>query len=498
MRTHFVCAAMLVAMAAASMVWSTTTRAEEPQKMKVVETETPEMPSPLPEGWLTFHLAHPGPGKAFPGDPNAAIHNNGRYHVHYIYNHNGYAFGHWSSDDMVYWKWHPTVLKKKNTGHGMFSGTAFRTLDDRIAIIYHGQGSGRNQMAFALDDNLDSWTQPQPIIPRKPDGTEAKMRNWDPDCWVIGDTYYSLSGGGDPEMMTSKDLKTWTHVGPVFHKDYPNDITSSRKQDVSCANMFKIGDRWMLLCIDHALGARYFLGDFKDGHYLPTYHSLLNWVERDVFAPETLLTPDGRRIMFAWCLFNNSGKQKCKDHNFGALEKRQPSGVQMLPRELSLSKEGTLEIRPVRELEKLRTNPKSMNNVTVKDGSNIVLKDIAGDTIELEVTFTAPEAAEFGLQVLCDKDGKNGVKIASGKDAEKLTVGYNDRAPFKLKKGEDLTLRIFVDKCVIDVFANDRQAVMVWDDNKPEEVSISLFSKGGDVTIKDLKAWTIKSIYDKK
>ena len=59
-------------------------------------------------------------------------------------------------------------------------------------------------------------------------------------------------------------------------------------------------------------------------------------------------------------------------------------------------------------------------------------------------------------------------------------------------------MRIFVDKCVIDVFANDRQAVMVWDDNKPEEVSISLFSKGGDVTIKDLKAWTIKSIYDKK
>ena len=139
-----------------------------------------------------------------------------------------------------------------------------------------------------------------------------------------------------------------------------------------------------------------------------------------------------------------------------------------------------------------------MANVTVKGGSNIVLKDIAGDTIELEVTFAAPQAAEFGLNVLCDEEGKNGVKIASGMDATTLTVGYNDRAPLKLKKGEDLTLRIFIDKCMIDVFANDRQAVMVWDDNKPEEVGISLFSKGGEVTVKDIRAWTIKSIYDKK
>ena len=41
--------------------------------------------------------------------------------------------------------------------------------------------------------------------------------------------------------------------------------------------MFKIGNKWMLLCISHALGCRYFLGDFKDEQYLPESHALMNW-----------------------------------------------------------------------------------------------------------------------------------------------------------------------------------------------------------------------------
>ena len=60
---------------------------------------------------------------------------------------------------MVYWKWHPTVLKKKNTGHGMFSGTGFYTKEGKPAIIYHGQGSGRNWIQYALDETFDRWSE---------------------------------------------------------------------------------------------------------------------------------------------------------------------------------------------------------------------------------------------------------------------------------------------------------------------------------------------------
>jgi hypothetical protein len=51
------------------------------EKMAIKESETPRMPDPLPKGWVTYHLAHPGPGSAIPGDPNVAIYHNGRYHL---------------------------------------------------------------------------------------------------------------------------------------------------------------------------------------------------------------------------------------------------------------------------------------------------------------------------------------------------------------------------------------------------------------------------------
>ena len=122
------------------------------------------MPAKVPESWLTYHLAHPGPGGTYPADPDCALFWKGKYHLHYIFqNRFGHAFAHVSSDDMVRWTWHPTVLSKDWTGHDMFSGTAFLTKEGRPAIIYHGQGSRFNQIAFAVDDDLDTWTKPERI-----------------------------------------------------------------------------------------------------------------------------------------------------------------------------------------------------------------------------------------------------------------------------------------------------------------------------------------------
>jgi beta-fructofuranosidase len=69
-------------------------------------------------------------------------------------------------------------------------------------------------------------------------------------------------------------------------------------------------------------------------------------------------------------------------------------------------------------------------------------------------------------------------------------------APFTLKKGEDLTLRVFIDKNLVEVFANDRQAVM----NAPKLVSLDntgarLFSAGSDMQVKSVTSWKMKSVY---
>ena len=77
-----------------------------------------------------------------------------------------------------------------------------------------------------------------------------------------------------------------------------------------------------------------------------------------------------------------------------------------------------------------------------------------------------------------------------------MTLGYIN-PPFELKEGEDLTLRVFIDKNMIDVFANDRQASVAWHDCDPKDLHVSLFSKGGDLKCKTISSWKMKSIYTK-
>jgi len=437
--------------------------------------ETPAMPEEVPDNWLTYHLGHPGPGVGFPGDPNCAFFYKGLYHLHYIYrNRHGFAFAHVSSKDMVTWRWHPTVLVGPNTGHGMFSGTGFFTKEGQPAIIYHGQGSGRNQLAFALDDNLDKWTRPVAIWPKTESGEEPKMRHWDPDCWLNGDTFYAISGGSPPHLMRSSDLKEWVALGPLLHEDMP-DLGVSKTEDVSCANMFKIGNKWMLLCISHRLGCRYYLGDFKDERYLPEFHAMMNWSGWDYFAPESLLTPDGRRVIWAWC--NMKGAQ---------------TAIQSLPREISLPEDGVLRIKPLRELEKLRHDEKDEGEITVKSDSSHVLEGIAGDTVELSVTIEPTGAEEYGVSVFCDKDGA-GFPVTIMPQGKALAMG-KIKAPCDLDKDEELNLRIFLDKGMVEVFVNDRQAAVYMHLHDKENVGISLFSKGGDIAAR-VKGWKMKSIY---
>jgi sucrose-6-phosphate hydrolase SacC (GH32 family) len=454
--------------------------------------EIPEWPENPPEDWLTFHLAHPGPGMAEPGDPNPAYFYKGLYHLHYIYRQwYGFAYAHISSEDMVYWKWHPTVLSPPLTGHGMYSGTGFFTKEGQPAMIYHGVATG-NMISLALNENLDSWTEPELIIARNKEGKPVEnIRYWDPDCWFIGNTYYALSGGKEPELMKSDDLKNWAHLGKLLHEDYPDNLGVGRDEDISCANMFKIGKKWMLLCISHDLGCRYFLGDFKDGKFLPDFHAQMNWVNTNFkfvftrnehpglvyFAPESMLSEDGRRVMWAWLMTKST-----------------LTGIQSLPRELELPEDGILRIRPLKELEILRSDELSKENITITKAKGLILPEITGDALELKVTIKAPVPKEFGINLLSDEKGNESVTITSGSGRKTLGVGSIE-PPFELKADEDLTLRIFVDKNIVEVFANDRQAAVIAHDHIRENPNISLFTKDMDLVVDEIKAWKMKSIY---
>ncbi len=429
-------------------------------------------------------------GRALPFDPNGAIFWKGRYHMFYIFQDSrGHNWGHASSIDLVHWRHHPTGLVS-----GMFSGNCFINKDGVPTMCYHQTKQGGfksgNAMAVALDDNLDTWKklESNPITPKTVKGDEhhGKYSSWDPFGWLEGDTYYAIFGGKRAGIAKSKSLEgPWKYVGDLMaHTVGDVDI----KEDISCADLFKIGDKYMLLCISHRLGARYYLGQWKNEQFYPDFHAQMSWVDREYFAPESLLDDKGRRIMWAW-MFDESDDEKAR------------AGTMGLPRVLSLGNDGMLRMSPPKELERLRYNPKKVKDLTVKADSEVLLKDIQGNSIEIMMEMLPKDAKQFGVKVCASPDGReetliyydaNDMKIKVDTKKSSLIEGRKkiEGGPLKLKQGEPLKLRIYVDKSIVEVFANDRQAVArhIYPSQK-DSVNVVVFSKGGSTKIRKIQAW---------
>jgi sucrose-6-phosphate hydrolase SacC (GH32 family) len=462
---------------------------------------------------LNYHLMHPG-GDSSPGDPNAAFCLDGVYHLHYILSHpwkdgHSFSFVHVTSPDMLRWTWQQTLLQPAFTGHGMFSGTGFITKEGRPAVIYHGAGSGRNQIAIARDNSLSSWEKPYPVEVHAPDGSDAQLaRHWDPDCFLIDDTYYAISGGTQQPLFKSTDLRNWELVGDFLSHDLPGTMIG---EDISCPSFFRLGDKWMLLCISHPLGCRYYIGDWdtEREQFVPETHGRMNWrrdeqpiygcgMRTDYFAPESVLTPDGRRVMWAWLYSAGPG---------GALEKKT---IQSLPRELSLPADGVLRIKPLRELEGLRYDPITIADVVIAGaitghGDKVPptvapalqrIAELDGDAVEIRIVIPREEAERklFGIVLFSDGTG-GGLPIMLRPETGTLRVGTTE-APFAvadLPDGEDVELRIFIDKYLVEVFANSRQAVLATHMDYAGKTSLDAFTVGAPTTIRSFDIWKLKS-----
>jgi len=435
-----------------------------------------------------YHFVIPE-GQGMPFDPNGAIFWKGRYHLFYIFqDKRGHNWGHVSSTDLFHWRHHLTGLVS-----GMFSGNCFINKDGRPTICYHQVGQG-NAMAVALDDELNEWKKldSNPITPKTQPGdpNHDKYRSWDPYGWVEDDTYYAIFGGEHPGIAKAPTLGgEWKYVGDLMANSVPG---VSINEDVSCADFFQLGNRRMLLCISHRLGCRYYLGDWKGEQFHPTFHEKMSWVDNSFFAPESLLDDRGRRIMWAW-IFDGPGFKMRTDYGW--------SGTMSLPRVLSLSSEGTLLINPPQEIELLRYNAKKWTDLQVDAGSELPVPNIEGNALELDLEFNASGANQYGLKVCCSPDGEEGTLVYYDAADKKLKVDTTksslsegsktiEAGPFELKAAERLKLRVFVDKSVVEVFANGRQAIMrrIYP-SRPDSTRVKLFSNGAPASISTLQAW---------
>ena len=467
-----------------------------------------------------YHLIPPD---GFFNDANCTIFSNGRYHVFYLGrmpNPNGDEWlpvlDHSSSCDLVHWIHHPPAIKPETDGsmpRGIYSGDAIENAPVPT-FIYHVPNQG-TCIATSDDDDLIQWTPSpaNPVIPIPDEPQEYHV--FDPCAWYENGTYYALIGnknsrdgyeGDATSLFRSDDCIHWEYQGPFYQ--------SSRRwtdavEDCACPDFFPLGDTYMLLMHGHRpYGmAHYYLGRYENEQFYPETHGRMNWQGGQLSGPETLLDNQGRRIFFGWI------------REARPWEKYGWASVMTLPRLLSLGEDGNLCIEPVPELEKLRTNHYHQESMVLKADTEISIETVNGDCLELQLEIEPRGATEFGVKVRRSPGGEEETAIIFSTIDERLKIDLtkstsddevkyprltpqdedggkrwtlSQEAPFKLVDGELLKLHIFLDRSVMEVFANKRQCLTqrIYP-TRADSLGVSIFANGGEAFLNTLDAWTM-------
>lgn len=441
-----------------------------------------------------YHFVVPE-GIAMPFDPNGAIYWKGRYHLFYIFQDTRLGrkadhWGHVSSTDLFHWVHHPTGLLD-----GMYSGNCFINRDGVPTICYHQKGLG-NALAVALDDDLNEWKklESNPITPKTEEGDKhhGRYKSWDPFGWMEGNTYYAIFGGGRPGVAKSPALEgEWAYAGDLFAHGVDG---VSLDEDVSCADLFKLGGKDILLCISHRLGCRYYIGEWKEEQFHPESHAQMSWVDNSFFAPESLLDGKGRRIMWAWIM---------DDPQFGVRSQHGWSGTLSLPRVLTLGDDGQLRMDVPEEIETLRRAAFRKEDFMLPAGTDVIVDDVGGNSLELSIEMDGTANSAYGVKVCVSPDEHEAtsvfydareklLKVDTRRSGPHDTPKAVEAGPLELKPGERLKLRVFVDRSVVEVFANGRQAVArrIYP-ARPDSVGVRLFSRGAPAQVHTFEAWEI-------
>jgi beta-fructofuranosidase len=481
-----------------------------------------------------------------PGDPNGAFFKDGIYHLMYLYKRagSGFSWGHISSKDLIHWRQHSDGIGVGPNDEGVFSGGGFVDDDGSVYLSYWmlwgAKGIGIAKSTDAI--NYKKYDI-NPIIKSTEfgitdttdiNGEKLIYGSADPsNIWKKDGKYYMLTGNllalrkygsrgkGLPsnrffdeselpkdsvkyqgdwlDLFVSEDLKKWDYV----HRFYESKREWTRKtEDNMCPSFFplptnpeggKISDKHLLLFISHNKGCQYYIGDYKKDMFSPEIHGRMTWVDNSYFAPEALVDDKGRQIMWSWIFDDRPGEVKTASGW---------TGTYGLPRSLWLRKDGTLGITPIKEIEQLRMHEKTKNKIRISAGKDVKMDEFSHELMELEITFRPNNAERFGIKLCQSANGQEETIIYydnSDKklkfDTQKSSLGYGrkviEAAPLKVKPNESVVMRIFVDRSIVEVFANDRQAIARSVYPTLGGTGISLFSEGGNVEIESFKTWEI-------
>lgn len=412
---------------------------------------------------------HHAPLRGWMNDPNGMFYKDGVWHLFYQYNPYGSMWGnmHWAhsiSRDLIHWEAQPVALAPDAWGT-MFSGSC--VVDHRntagfglgaIVAFYttsrptpFGGDVQAQAMAYSTDGGFTFQKfEGNPVL-------TAEIKDFrDPKVfWNAEAGFWNLilAAGQEMQIYSSKNLREWT-LESSFGREYGN-----HGGVWECPDLLKLPvegtdrQKWLLVCNINPGGpfggsaTQYFVGSF-DGH---TFHcesapEVTKWMDygKDHYATVSFSNaPDGRTVALAWMSNWQYANQ---------VPTRQFRSANSIARDLGLfdyQGETYCSVRPAVEMEAVRgeklKSPTDCCEIVVdlKASATLTLSNDEGEEVVMAYDAQAGTfAMERGRSGACD--------FSDAFPAQTVAPTYG-----ALKQ-----LRIFVDKCSIEVFDADGKMAM--------------------------------------
>ena len=429
-----------------------------------------------------FHLTG---GVGWINDPNGFAPYRGEYHLFFQYYPYDVKWGpmHWGhakTKDFIRWELLPAALAPdaEYDREGCFSGGAVELPDGRHMLMYTGvqkqaQEDGtfqiRQTQCVAFGDGVDYEKSPlDPVISGAdlPEGgSPVDFR--DPKSWREGDTFYSVivdrgpDGSGTVLLYESKDGLNWKLDGNLAQCHYRYG------KMWECPDLFTLDGKDVLIHSAQDMrpeGLEYHAGNGKVCHVGRLDRENWKFADEnihameyglDFYAPQTLETEDGRRVLVGWMQSWESSGQTREGLGF--------MGQMTIPRELRV-RNGRVCQMPVRELERYRRNPVKYRNVRVT--GDTVLPGVQGRFVDLllEIRQEPGETCrEFTLEIAKNDDYFTTITLHPQEGTITLDRAYsgfnrdivNQRTFPASLSGETIRFRLILDRYSAELFVGE-------------------------------------------
>ena len=452
-------------------------------------------------------------------DPNGLVYLDGEYHLFYQYNPMGIRWGHMSwghaiSKDLIHWEHLPVAIaEEKDTM--IFSGScvvdSFNTSGFAkekgqvpMVAVYTGHIEGKNQsqhIAYSLDKGR-TWTKYEhnPVLDLgKKDFRDPKVFWYAPqNKWVMAVMWPVEK---QVQFYQSKNLKQWelmSRFGPA------GDTTGIWE----CPDLLQVpieGEpgktKWVFMH-SPAPYMQYFVGEFDGTRFTNENPS------------QKIYRPDYGPDYYAAITYNNLPANQppltigwANNWNYAQDIPTLPwRSMTSLPKTLSVKKingEWILIQKPVKQLESLRTAHQSWTSIKTKGAYKI---PAGGQSIELTLTLTPAANSTSGIRIAKGNNhyfeigydaATNSVYVDRSRAGETgFSAAFARMNRYEATLGsrtKQISLHIFFDRSIVEVFANNGEAVLTTQlFPSPNNTGMELFSNSAGVVFNKVEFWKIK------